>query len=57
MSMRFHTLVLALSLLSLAGGALAAQVCKYDSIRATAPASRFTDNGDGTVMDQGTGLQ
>lgn len=26
-----------------AGGALAAQVCKYDSIPATAPASRFTD--------------
>jgi len=40
-----------------AGGALAEQVCKYDSIPATAPASRFTDNGDGTVTDQASGLQ
>jgi len=40
-----------------AGNVLAAQVCKYDSIPATAPASRFTDNGDGTVTDQATGLQ
>ena len=40
-----------------AGGALAAQTCKYDSIPATAPASRFTDNGDGTVTDKATGLQ
>jgi len=40
-----------------AGGALAEQVCKYDSIAATAPASRFTDNRDGTVTDQATGLQ
>lgn len=48
---------LALGLMLLAGGALADQVCKYDSIPATAPASRFTDNGDGTVTDQGTGLQ
>lgn len=37
--------------------AWAAQVCKYDSIPATAPASRFTDNGDGTVTDKATGLQ
>ena len=40
-----------------AGSALAAQTCKYDSIPATAPASRFTDNGDGTVTDKATGLQ
>jgi len=40
-----------------AGGALAEQGCNYDSIPATAPASRFTDNGDGTVTDQATGLQ
>ncbi len=45
-----------LCLALVAGGALA-QVCKYDSIRATAPASRFTDNGDGTVTDKATGLQ
>lgn len=35
----------------------AEQVCKYASIRATAPASRFTDNLDGTVTDQASGLQ
>jgi hypothetical protein len=40
-----------------ADSVLAAQVCKYDSIVATAPASRFTDNGNGTVTDQATGLQ
>ena len=40
-----------------AGSALAAQTCKYDSISATAPASRFADNGDGTVTDKATGLQ
>jgi len=39
------------------GGACGAQTCKYDSIAATAPASRFTDHGDGTVTDQATGLQ
>jgi len=38
-----------------ADGALADQVCKYDSIPATAPASRFTDNGDGTVTDKAPG--
>ena len=57
MAMRFHTRVLALSLPLLAGGALAEQVCKYDSIPATAPASRFIDNGNGTVTDKATGLQ
>ncbi len=31
------------------------QSCR-DSIRPTAPAERFTDNGDGTVTDQDTGL-
>jgi hypothetical protein len=40
-----------------AGGTLADQVCKYDSIPATASASRFTDHGDGTVTDQATRLQ
>lgn len=40
-----------------AGPELAAKTCKYDSIAATAPASRFTDNGDGTVTDKATGLQ
>lgn len=40
-----------------AGGAFAASICNYDNIAATAPASRFTDNGDGTVTDQATRLQ
>lgn len=35
----------------------AAQTCQYASIRATAPASRFIDNGNGTVTDQASGLQ
>jgi hypothetical protein len=36
---------------------VAAQTCKYGSIPATAPASRFSDNDDGTVTDTSTGLQ
>ncbi len=40
-----------------AAGAAAAQTCNYGGIPATAPASRFTDNGDGTVTDKSTGLQ
>ncbi len=35
--------------------ALPAQTCRND-IRATAPDSRYTDNGDGTVTDAATGL-
>ncbi|WP_295450577.1 DUF1566 domain-containing protein [uncultured Thiodictyon sp.] len=46
-----------LLLAAFAGHALAAQTCKYDSIPATAPASRFSDNGNGTVTDKMTGLQ
>jgi hypothetical protein len=50
--------VLLVSLGALAAGpAQAQQTCKYASIAATAPASRFTDNGDGTVTDTATGLQ
>ncbi|MBP8284334.1 MAG: DUF1566 domain-containing protein, partial [Chromatiaceae bacterium] len=48
---------LGLCLALVAAGAAAAQTCKYGSIPATAPASRFTDNGDGTVTDRATGLQ
>ncbi len=33
-----------------------AQTCNHDSIPATAPASRFSDNGDGTATDTLTGL-
>ncbi|MBV5348034.1 DUF1566 domain-containing protein [bacterium] len=57
MPLRLLSLACTLGLMLLAGGALAEQICKYDSITATAPASRFTDNGDGTVTDQVNGLQ
>ncbi len=50
-------LLIGLCLALCAAGAAAAQTCNYDSIPATAPASRFTDNGDGTVTDKTTGLQ
>lgn len=36
--------------------ASAAQSCKLDSTHATTPTSQFTDNGDGTVTDNKTGL-
>ncbi len=52
MPLRFLSLACTLGLMLLADGALAAQTCKYDSITATAPASRFTDNGDGIVTDR-----
>jgi hypothetical protein len=45
-----------MALLALGGPALG-QTCKYASIPATAPASRFADNADGTVTDRGSGLQ
>jgi len=54
---RLWILLLGLCLVFFTGAAAAAQTCKYDSIPATAPASRFTDNGDGTVTDKTTGLQ
>jgi hypothetical protein len=41
--------------LLLAAGTAAAQTCR-DDIRATAPDSRFIDNGNGTVTDLATGL-
>ncbi len=43
--------------LALGAASAFAQVCTYDSIPAIAPASRFSDNGDGTVTDQAHGLQ
>jgi hypothetical protein len=49
--------LIGLSLALVAGSALAAQAYKYNSITATAPASQFTDSGDGTVMGKATGLQ
>ena len=49
-------LVTAIPLLALAPiPAASAQTCR-DDIPATAPDSRFTDNGDGTVSDFATGL-
>lgn len=56
MVMRHRLTAFTVVLLLVAGGALA-QTCKYDSIGATAPASRFADNGDGTATDRATGLQ
>jgi hypothetical protein len=55
MRLRTWAFAIVLSVVSVSAG-WAAQTCKYDSIPATAPASRFTDNGDGTVMDKATGL-
>lgn len=42
--------------LGLAATGALGQSCKYDSIPATAPASRFTDKSDGRVTDTATGL-
>ena len=49
--------VLTLSLLAFQSAAPAAQTCKYGKIPASAPASRFTFNGDGTATDKATGLE
>jgi len=56
MGSRTWALAIALLVLSVSAG-WAAQTCKYASIPATAPASRFTDNGNGTVTDRATDLQ
>lgn len=54
--MRFHITVLALGMAGVLGmSQAAAQTCRND-IKATAPDSRFTDNGNGTVTDRATGL-
>jgi hypothetical protein len=57
MPMRLHHLAISFGLSLLAGSAQAVQVCKYDSIPATASASRFIDNGNGTMTDKATRLQ
>lgn len=49
--------LLGLLLILVTANVSAAQTCKYASIRATAPASRFSDNLDGTVTDKASGLQ
>ena len=54
--MRYHITVWAMLIVGLLGMATAtAQTCR-DDIKATAPDSRFTDNGNGTVSDRATGL-
>ncbi len=47
--------LLAVAILVLSGTGHAAQTCR-DDIRATAPDSRYQDNGNGTVTDLATGL-
>jgi hypothetical protein len=47
--------LLAVGILVLSGTGHAAQTCR-DDIRATAPDSRYQDNGNGTVTDRATGL-
>jgi hypothetical protein len=47
--------LLAIVILVLSGTGHAAQTCR-DDIRATAPDSRYQDNGNGTVTDRATGL-
>ena len=48
--------LLLFGLVLVTGPAAAGHFCDYKSMPATAPASRFTDNGDGTVTDKVTGL-
>ena len=50
-----HTLAAGLAAVWLMAGTALAQVCN-PNIPVTAPDSRYTDNGDGTVTDQATGL-
>ena len=52
-----HWLLLGAGLLLAQPPVWATQTCKYGSIPATAPASRFTDNLNGTLTDTATGLQ
>jgi hypothetical protein len=49
-------ILLTLLLVFLAVGAAQAQTCRTDTILASTPTDRFTDNGDGTVTDEITGL-
>jgi hypothetical protein len=53
--MMWRFLLPAIALFFVAGGAQGAQTC-HDDILATAPDSRFQDNGNGTVTDLATGL-
>ncbi len=52
--MKKFTLIVVLSLLSVVN--LYGQTCQTASITASTPTSRFTDNGDGTLVDSVTGL-
>ncbi len=54
--MRYHITACVMVMAGVLGMAPAmAQICR-DDIKATAPDSRFTDNGNGTVTDLATGL-
>ncbi len=54
--MRYKQGLWSMVLLLAATTAPALQTCQDDSIPASAPDSRFTANGDGTVTDRATGL-
>lgn len=49
-------LIARVAMVLLSGGAVQAQTCKTASIAASAPNSRYTDNGDGTITDNTTRL-
>lgn len=49
-------IVLTLMITLAALGSTLAQTCRTDTIVATTPVSHFTDQGDGTVIDEVTGL-
>jgi hypothetical protein len=57
MTSRLGTLLVLTALLALPLGAQAQQLCLGENQSpSTTPTSRFTDHGDGTVTDTGTGL-
>lgn len=57
MTLRFGNLLILTGLLALPSVALGQQLCLSESQSpSTTPTSRFTDHGDGTVTDTGTGL-
>ena len=51
------TIVSTALLLTALSASSVAQTCKYDSIKATAPAERFITQEDGTILDANTGLE
>lgn len=51
--MRLISILLFLIIVPVSGNA---QICNFENIRATTPSAQFTDHGDGTVTDNGSGL-